>query len=137
MKKITAIVCLFFLLMWGQAMSQTRVLRCYSYASQHKDYYGNWTEFTQTEATNFEIVVNFTAMYFSFFSQQPHHYTVLREEGHNVDKDGDDVYSFYCRDGEGKKCRIQIYRLNSNGGRNQIYISFSDLCLVYNVETIK
>ncbi len=136
MKKLT-IAFLFLLMVFGSVKAQTRVLRCYSYAEKHKDYYGTWTEWSEMRATNFEIVMNFDAEHFTFFSEKTHYYRVLENEGHKVDKDGDDVYCFYCEDGDGVRCRISIYKLNSQSGRNQVYISFSDLSLVYNVETIK
>lgn len=136
MKK-TAITFLLALLMSWEAMSQTRILRCYSYAEKHKDYYGNWTEFSAFKGTNFEIVMNFDAGRFSFFSEKTHTYVVLRNEGHEVDQEGDDVFWFYCVDDEGVRCRIRLYKLNKQNGRNQVYITFSDLSLVYNVETVK
>lgn len=136
MKK-TAILFLLALLMSWEAMSQTRILRCYSYAEKHKDYYGNWTEFSEMKATNFEIAMNFDAGHFTFYSSTPHHYRVLKDEGHEVDQDGDDVFWFYCVDDEGARCRIRLYKLNNQNGRNQVYITFADLSLVYNVETVK
>jgi len=136
MKKL-AIVCLFLLTTWESLNAQTRLLRCYSYTEKHKDYYGNWTEWSAFKETNFEIVMNFDAGHFSFFSEKTHYYRVLKNEGHEVDEDGDDVYWFYCEDGDGVRCRIRIYKLNKQNGRNQVYITFSDLSLVYNVETIK
>lgn len=137
MKKRALLFMAFLLLMAGSAMAQTRILRCYSYSEKHKDYYGNWTEWSEGKATNFEIVMNFDAGYFSFFSSTPHYYTVIQNEGHEVDKDGDDVVWFYCSDAQGARCRVRLYRLNNQEGRNQVYITFADLSLVYNVETIK
>lgn len=136
MKK-TIILFLLGLLMSWRAMSQTRILRCYSYAEKHKDYYGNWTEFSKMKETNFEIVMNLDAGHFTFYSQKTHTYVVLKDEGHEVDEDGDDVYWFYCEDGDGVRCRIRLYKLNKQNGRNQVYITFADLSMVYNVETIK
>jgi hypothetical protein len=137
-KFLKAALCLAFLLSFiREAVSQTRILKCYSYSEKHKDYYGNWTEWSDSKATNFEIVMNFDAGHFSFFSSTPHSYDVLESEGHEVDKDGDDVFWFYCRDNQGVKCRVRLYRLNNQEGRNQVYITFADLSLVYNVETVK
>ena len=90
MKK-TAILFLLALLMSWKAMSQTRILRCYSYAEKHKDYYGNWTEFSRMKETNFEIVMNFDVGHFSFYSEKTHTYVVLKDEGHEVDEEGDDA----------------------------------------------
>jgi hypothetical protein len=137
MKRTILLFFAFLLLSGGSMKAQTRVLKCYSYASKHKDYYGNWTEWSQTKATDFEIVMNFDAGHFSFYSEKTHTYNVLKNEGHEVDEDGDDVYWFYCLDNEGIRCRVRLYKLNKQSGRNQVYITFNDLSIVYNVETVR
>jgi hypothetical protein len=56
---------------------------------------------------------------------------VEREEN-----DTDIVYSFLCKDNEGKECKLSIITRKKQDYRKQLYINYDQRIIVYNISTV-
>ena len=60
----------------------------------------------------------------TIYSDKTKVYDIAEYEGKTTDDDGDDFYSYYCVNEDGINCRVRIAKLNSQNGRNQVYVDF-------------
>jgi hypothetical protein len=72
----------------------------------------------------------------TIYSKETQIYDVAENEGKTTDSDGDDFWSFYCVNEDGLTCRVRLAKLNSQNGRNQLYIDFNDMKWVYNLYSL-
>jgi hypothetical protein len=124
------------LLLALSASAQIATLKAFSTASKAKDYYGNWKEWTETTATNIEIVVNADISRIVVFSKETHYYDILENEGSRKDSDGYEYWSYWCVNQNGLNSRIRLYKAGSKE-RSQMYIDYNDLYLMFNYIVLK
>jgi hypothetical protein len=53
--------------------------------------------------------------------------------GNQETKGDDDVVSFDCVDNNGVECVLSIYTRKKQGNRNQLYITYQDMIIAYNM----
>ncbi|MCB0747187.1 MAG: hypothetical protein KDC90_06945 [Ignavibacteriae bacterium] len=125
-----------FLLLSSLTYAQIRKLRTTGVAVKYKlsDYrWGDWSDF---EETSILIVMDLDKDRITIYSDETQIYDVAQDEGRTTDSDGDDFWSFYCINSEGLACRVRLAKLNSQNGRYQLYIDFSDMKWVYNLYSL-
>jgi hypothetical protein len=67
------------------------------------------------------------------FSKQEQVYDIIKTYESVIDDDGDKTSKWLCINEDGLKCFIRLVKLNSQEGRNQIYVDFDDLMFAYNI----
>ena len=95
-----------------------------------------WEEWSDWEEVSVLIIMNTDDERFTIYSKEKQVYDVAKDEGKETDNDGDDTWSFYCVNEDGTTCRVRLVKLNSQEGRLQLYVDFSDIKLVYNMYSL-
>ena len=57
--------------------------------------------------------------------------------GNQEKKGDDDVVTFNCVDNNGVECTLAIYTRKKQGGRNQLYITYQDMIIAYNMTVLE
>jgi len=105
----------------------------YSFSSKYKSG-STWTDWDSHQEVNILTSINFDDKKIKIYSKETQIYDIITIDDKVVDEEGDDIYRMYCEDRNGSNCYVDIYVLNSQGGRMQIYIRYTDMQWVYNLE---
>lgn len=105
-----------------------------SLSYRYKDDNLKWSKWSDFEETSVLVSIDPDKDRIIVYSKKTQVFDVLDSEGKKTDEDGDNFYSFLCRDEEGKKCRVRLAILNSRSGRRQLYVDYDDLMYVYNLK---
>lgn len=95
-----------------------------------------WGEWLEPKESSVLIVMNTDDDRFTIYSKEKQTYDIVEYEGEKTDSDGDNVWSFYCVNEDGNTCRVKLMKLNSQDERLQLYVSFNDVLLVYNIYSL-
>lgn len=95
-----------------------------------------WAEWSDFEDVSVLIVMDNDDGRFTIYSKEKQVYDVAENEGKETDSDGDDTWSFYCVNEDGNTCRVRLVKLNSQEGRLQLYVDFSDVKVLYNMYSL-
>ena len=94
-----------------------------------------WGDWSDWESTSVLIVVDDSRI--TVYSKEKQVYDVIENEGKKTDIDGDDVWSYFCINEDGARCRVRLIRRNSQNGEAQLYVDFNDMKWVYNLEFLQ
>ncbi|WP_297516088.1 hypothetical protein [Flavobacterium sp.] len=131
--KTIAIIGVLFLTSSTNVFGQVYKLRSTSLSSRHKINDAKWSSWSDAEEANVLITFDETNNRITIYSKVTQVYDIAEYEGKTTDEDGDDIFSYYCIDKDGVRCRVKWLKLNSQNGRMQMYVYYSDLNWLYNV----
>ena len=117
------------------SFSQVSKFRTSSFQMKTKTDYG-WSKWSEAKENNILIVFDFDKERVTIFSKETQVYDIYQTYEKVTDQDGDYIFEFACVDAEGLKCHIRWVKLNSQNGRLQIYVDFSDIMWMYNVNML-
>jgi hypothetical protein len=128
-----ALATVMFLTFSSNVFGQVYKLKSTSLSSKYKINEYKWSEWT--EATDVSVLITFdsTNDRITIYSKVTQVYDIAEYEGMTTDDDGDDIYSYYCIDKDGVRCRVKWLKLNSRNDRMQMYVYYNDMCWLYNV----
>jgi hypothetical protein len=89
-----------------------------------------------TNGADILITLDITNERIKIFSKTEQVFDIIKYFDKKTDDDGDDIISFQCVDQDGLKCKIRFVILNSQEGRKQVYIDYSDMIILYNIYTL-
>ncbi len=104
-----------------------------SLASRTKISDTNWTSWSDAKDTTVLMTFDLTNDRITIYSKVTQVYDIAEYEGKTTDKDGDDIYSYYCIDKDGVRCRVKQVKLHSQNERIQLYVFYSDMNWLYNI----
>ena len=107
-----------------------------SFAYNYKENGYSWTNWSDFEEASILVLMDLGRDRITVYSKDTQVYDIAKDEGKTTDTDGDDFYSFLCVNEDGKACRVRLAKLNSQGGRNQLYVEFDDMKWVYNLRVV-
>ncbi|WP_425638214.1 hypothetical protein ACPUEN_02270 [Algoriphagus yeomjeoni] len=126
----------FIILVTNLTYGQVYKLKTTSVAFKTKVNDYKWSDWSEWEETSVLVVMDIDKDRFTIYSKETQVYDVAEDEGKTTDSDGDDTWSFYCVNEDGLTCRVRLVRLNSQNGRNQLYVDFNDMKWVYNLYSL-
>lgn len=126
----------FIILMTNLAYGQVYKLKTTSVAFKTKVNDYQWSDWSEWEEASILVVMDIDKDRFTIYSKETQVYDVAEDEGKTTDSDGDDTWSFYCVNEDGLTCRVRLVKLNSQNGRNQLYVDFNDMKWVYNLYSL-
>jgi len=128
-----ALATVMFLTFSSNVFGQVYKLKSTALSSKYKINEYKWSEWT--EATDVSVLITFdsTNDRITIYSKVTQVYDIAEYEGMTTDDDGDDIYSYYCIDKDGVRCRVKWLKLNSRNDRMQMYVYYNDMCWLYNV----
>lgn len=116
--------------------SQVYKFRSSTFQMKTKDSNG-WSKWTEPNESDILLVFNITKLRITIFSKKDQVYDIYKRYEQQTDSDGDLTFEYSCVDEEGLKCHVRWVRLNSQNGRLQIYVDFSDVMWMYNVALLE
>ena len=134
--KTLVLLITFLLTISISATGQVRKFKSTSYSYMYKINEYRWSDWSESTESSVLITLDLNNERITIYSATKQVYDIAEYEGETTDDDGDDFFSFFCVNNEGLTCRVRLAKLNSQGGRNQFYIDFSDRRWVYNVYTL-
>lgn len=130
MKKLLTLLIVFTLC--GNAFADEILkMRATSFAIKSTDDYGYWSDWSDWEDCSVLVVINVTNDRVNIYSGTPQVYDIY-DYGEEEYDDNGTTTTFNCIDDEGLQCDMRI-RIQ-NDGQVQLYIDYSDIMWVYNVE---
>lgn len=122
-----------FLLMSSMSFAQIVKLRTTGLAIRHEIDAYTWGEWSDLEEVSILVVMDIDASRISIYSNETQVYDVIQAEEPRYDDDGDKFMPYICINEDGVKCRVELATLNSQNGRNQLYVKFENMMFVYNL----
>lgn len=131
----TYILLLFLVLCLQQAYSQTYQFKTSGFSVLEKNERGKWGEWSNLDLVNLSVVLDTNKHRIVVYSQEIQLFKILdyieREEN-----DTDIVYSFMCKDNDGRNCKLSIITRKKQDYRKQLYINYDNHIIVYNIFSV-
>jgi len=129
------ILLLFLAFGLQQIQSQSYHFKTSGFSVLEKNERGKWGEWSNLDLVNLSVVLDTDKHRIVVYSQEIQLYNILdyieREEN-----DTDIVYSFMCKDNDGRECKLSIITRKKQDYRKQLYINYDDHIIVYNIITV-
>jgi len=129
------ILLLFLGLGLQQTYSQSYQFKTSGFSVLEKNERGNWGEWSNLDLVNLSVILDTNKHRIVVYSQEIQLFSILdyieREEN-----DTDIVYSFMCKDNDGRDCKISIITRKKQDYRKQLYINYDDRIIVYNIFSV-
>ena len=122
-----------FLLISSMSYGQVVKLRTTELALRYEIDEYRWGEWSDFEDVSVLVVMDIDADRISIYSKETQVYDVIQAEEVRYDADGDKFMPYICINEDGVKCRVELATLNSQNGRNQLYVKFENMMFVYNL----
>lgn len=136
MNSLRTYLLLFFLgLGLHQSYSQTYQFKTSGFSVLEKNERGKWGEWSNLDLVNLSVVLDTNKHRIVVYSQEIQLFKILdyieREEN-----DTDIVYSFMCKDNDGRDCKLSIITRKKQDYRKQLYINYDNHIIVYNIFSV-
>lgn len=95
--------------------------------------YGRWSKWSDWEDVNILVVINGDKDVITIYSKSTQEYDIVEYLGEEDDNDGGTQIKWLCVNEDGSRCHIRIRQ--QSDGQLQLYVDFSDLMFVYNIES--
>ncbi|OMQ13748.1 hypothetical protein [[Flexibacter] sp. ATCC 35103] len=136
MNSIRTYIVLFFLIIGlQQTYSQSYSFKTSGFSVLEKNERGKWGEWSNLDLVNLSVILDTNKHRIVVYSQEIQLFRILdyieREEN-----DTDIVYSFMCKDNDGKDCKLSIITRKKQDYRKQLYINYDDHIILYNIFSV-
>ncbi|MTH14252.1 hypothetical protein [Flavobacterium sp. LC2016-01] len=130
-----SILLSFFIFGLQNVQSQSYNFKTSGFSVLEKNQKGTWGEWSNLDLVNLSVVLDTNKHRIVVYSQEIQLFSILdyieREEN-----DTDIVYSFMCKDNDGKECKLSIITRKKQDFRKQLYINYDDHIIVYNIFSV-
>ena len=131
----TYIIILFTAFGLQQVQSQSYQFKTSGFSVLEKNERGKWGEWSNLDLVNLSVILDTNKHRIVVYSQEIQLFRILdyieREEN-----DTDIVYSFICKDNDGRECKLSIITRKKQEYRKQLYINYDDHIIVYNMTSV-
>lgn len=131
----TYIIILFLAFGLQQVQSQSYHFKTSGFSVLEKNEKGKWGQWSDLDLVNLSVILDTDKHRIVVYSQEIQLFSILnyieREEN-----DTDIVYSFMCKDNDGRECKLSIITRKKQDNRKQLYINYDDHIIVYNIFTV-
>ena len=133
MNKIKLFVVLLFLSFgMQQAYSQTYKFKTSGVSVLEKNNKGKWGKWSDLNLVNILVTLDTNKNRFVVYSQIIQLFEIV-DYIPTQENDTDIVYSFTCKDNNGLDCTISIITRKMQENRKQLYITYDDHTILYNI----
>lgn len=131
----TYIILLFLAFGLQQVQSQSYQFKTSGFSVLEKNERGKWGDWSNLDLVNLSVILDTNKHRIVVYSQEIQLFRILdyieREEN-----DTDIVYSFMCKDNDGRECKLSIITRKKQEYRKQLYINYDDHIIVYNMVSV-
>jgi len=129
-------ICLLFLgLGIQQSYSQTYRFKTSGFSVLEKNEKGKWGKWSDLSLVNILVTLDTDKNRFLVYSRNIQLYEILSYQPES-ESESDLVYSFICKDNDGVDCTLSIITRKKQENRKQLYITYNDHVIVYNIFTM-
>jgi hypothetical protein len=133
MNKIKLFIVLLFLTFgMQQTYSQTYKFKTSGFSVLEKNNKGKWGKWSDLNLVNILVTLDTNKSRFVVYSQVIQLFEII-EYIPTQENDTDIVYSFTCKDNNGDDCTIAIITRKQQENRKQLYITYDNHIIVYNI----
>jgi hypothetical protein len=115
-----------------QSYSQTYKFRTSGFSVLEKNEKGKWGKWSDLSLVNIMVSLDTDKNRFVVYSRNIQLYNILVYQPES-ESENDLVYSFTCKDNDGVDCTVSIITRKKQENRKQLYITYSDHVIVYNI----
>jgi surfactin synthase thioesterase subunit len=133
MNKIKRFALVFFLYLgMQQSYSQTYKFKTSGFSILEKNNKEKWGKWSDLNLVNILVTLDTNKNRFVVYSQIVQLFEIV-EYIPTQENDTDIVYSFTCKDNNGLDCTISIITRKQQENRKQLYITYDDHIILYNI----
>ena len=134
---MTKIKCFYISLLFlgigiQQSYSQTYKFRTSGFSVLEKNEKGKWGKWSDLSLVNIMVSLDTDKNRLVVYSRNIQLYNILVYQPES-ESENDLVYSFTCQDNDGVDCTVSIITRKKQENRKQLYITYSDHVIVYNI----
>lgn len=134
---MTKIKCFYISLLFlgigiQQSYSQTYKFRTSGFSVLEKNEKGKWGKWSDLSLVNIMVSLDTDKNRLVVYSRNIQLYQILVYQPES-ESENDLVYSFTCKDNDGVDCTVSIITRKKQENRKQLYITYSDHVIVYNI----
>ena len=115
-----------------QSYSQTYKFRTSGFSVLEKNEKGKWGKWSDLSLVNIMVSLDTDKNRLVVYSRNIQLYQILVYQPES-ESENDLVYSFTCKDNDGADCTVSIITRKKQENRKQLYITYSDHVIVYNI----
>ena len=106
------------------------------YMVSQKDNKGNWSEWSKLQKSEMTVLLDMESHRIVVYSEILQLFSIMKYGNQETIGD-DDMVKFNCVDNNGVECVLAIYTRKKQGGRNQLYITYEDMIIAYNMTVLE
>jgi hypothetical protein len=129
------IVLLFLALGMQQSYGQQYKFKTSGFSVLQKNERGKWGKWSDLNLVNLLVTLDTDKSRFVVYSQIIQLFEIIVYQPIE-ETDTDIVYSFSCKDNNGEDCTVSIITRKKQDNRKQLYITYDDRIIVYNIFTM-
>ncbi|MGO4820839.1 MULTISPECIES: hypothetical protein [unclassified Flavobacterium] len=129
------IVLLFLALGMQQSYSQQYKFKTSGFSVLQKNERGKWGKWSDLNLVNLLVTLDTDKSRFVVYSQIIQLFEIIVYQPIE-ETETDIVYSFSCKDNNGEDCTVSIITRKKQDNRKQLYITYDDRIIVYNIFTM-
>lgn len=118
-----------------QSYSQTYKFRTSGFSVLEKNEKGKWGKWSDLSLVNIMVALDTDKSRIIVYSRNIQLYEIVTYQPES-ESENDLVYSFTCKDNDGVDCTVSIITRKKQENRKQLYITYSDHVIVYNIFTM-
>ena len=123
---------LFLSLGWQQSYGQVYKFSTSGFSVLEKNEKGKWGNWSDLELSKMMVSLDTNKNRIVIYSQVIQLFEIV-EYLPATENETDIVYSFSCKDNDGVECILSIITRKKQDNRKQLYISYGDQIIVYNI----
>ncbi|MES2239709.1 MAG: hypothetical protein V4497_05550 [Bacteroidota bacterium] len=118
-----------------QSYSQTYKFRTSGFSVLEKNDKGKWGKWSDLSLVNILVALDTDKNRVLVYSQNIQLYEIQSYQPES-ESESDLVYSFTCKDNDGVDCTVSIITRKKQENRKQLYITYDDHVIMYNIFTM-
>ncbi|MDA6070570.1 hypothetical protein NJT12_13160 [Flavobacterium sp. AC] len=136
MNSLRTYLLVFFLgLGLHQSYSQTYQFKTSGFSVLEKNERGKWGEWSNLDLVKLSVILDTNKHRIVVYSQEIQLFNI-QDYIEREENDTDIVYSFMCKDNDGKECKLSIITRKKQDYRKQLYINYDDHIILYNIFSV-
>ena len=129
------ILLLFLGLGFQKSYSQVYKFKTSGFSVLEKTEKGKWGKWSDLELVNILVSLDTNKSRIVVYSQIIQLFEIIDYQD-RTENDSDIVYTFTCKDNDGIDCTVSIITRKKQENRKQLYITYPDHVIVYNIFTM-
>lgn len=106
------------------------------YMVSQRDNKGNWSDWSKLQKSEMTVLLDMESHRIVVYSEVLQLFSIMKYGNQETIGD-DDVVTFNCVDNNGVECTLSIYTRKKQGNRNQLYITYQDMIIAYNMTVLE